>query len=172
MDSKNHMKQKVMVLYVLPGQPACENIIRMAQPYGEILIQDIRSGKPEWLRGVPTAASLRSNNVYTGSRAIEFVKYYINAQQVQSGPQRDIVLQTSPGYSAEDQPQLHDGPVGYGSTANAAEIDIQGESDWLYERQSITDKDITAYIQRRNNPKKKQTKLIPSNLEDGSYVTM
>jgi hypothetical protein len=179
-----------MVLYVLQNDPASLQAWRMVVDYPEILVQDVMAiapqQRPPWLQGVPTAVTLKDNQVYQGPQALQAIQTYVYTLKAMNGAQSDMVVPTVDAYRVADKSVHHlacadaDGvdAIPLGTTVRTAlsvgRMDYPtDDNDPRYDSTSkVSESELNAYIAMRQQKRQPQVKLQPSVLDNGEFVTM
>ena len=81
--ASNPLQNKWAVLYVVPDEPNCAQLIRHYGTFPEIHIQPVdQLGQniPQWLVEVPTLATLHDRSVYRGMQAIQLLQQFVEAK--------------------------------------------------------------------------------------------
>ena len=74
-----------LILYISSKHPspASEECIKNVSTYNEVAIVDVAvSGRPAFVRGVPTVVDPNSNDIFAGSKAIGKIKQWLEKQVV------------------------------------------------------------------------------------------
>lgn len=185
------LANKIMVLYVLPRDPASQNALQLIQgDFPEILIQDASQiyPRPNWLQGVPTIIVVSDKSVHAGPQALYILNNYVQASRSRGGAQSNMVVPTlnpdqfSPvanGPSHEnpfvEEKQVSDTPVGTSVRKGMAvgTLDYSSEQDARYfQSTKVNETDVTNYMAMRNQPRQRPVNWRPSVLDNGEMVSM
>ena len=184
------LDKKIMVLYLVPGEPVSMQAWQMVVDYPEVLVQDARQiqPKPQWLQGVPTVVMVNNKAIYEGPQAFQVLSSYVQNMKAMSGAQNEMVVPTlglNQGFAVASKEHHHKAcadekrtaavPLGTGShtAMSVGQLNFATEDDpRYYQTGKINESEVEQYKTLRSQVRPRSVKWNQSVLENGEMVTM
>lgn len=183
------LANKVMVLYIKPGDPVSMQAWQMVVDYPEVLVQDATQihPRPPWLDGVPTVVRVSDKMVFAGPQAFQVIAMYINNIKSMAGAQSQMVVPTMDpmkafavadkkyhGMAAIEERTV-DVPLGQTTThgMSVGKVNFATDDDpRYYQTGKVSEQDVNQYNAMREQKRQRPVQWTPSLLEDGTMVSM